>query len=337
MKLELSQTKVRGEEWKRKNRAWRVFPPPDDGREWILVDEAAALFGIKPTSMSIKMQKLNFTRTCHKGVKPWLLKKEIMDYLAFLKDRERWYKRRRPKNWRPEIGSFAGESDEYLQRIFLTTAQAAAFMGVSKSAVLSWVKKGKIPVFVNRKQGKGGRNWYSPTSLRNLKEDEERLKYQAVYEKAKATMRAGVVEREVYKQRHKPRVYKKPIPAGWLTVREAADLLDIGLTVVRDLIKRGHIEADHLTGKWDAKCRPWFILRSSLEAYIQTEHYQRKHKEGKAAAQKTRGEYDAACLTSSRQRESDPFEEQTASGDCYDLPPTLREERISVRAAPLLW
>ena len=284
MKLTFNAAAPQGEEWQRKNRQARIYLPPDDGREWILVDDAAKLYGIKPHCMMVKANKLDFTRTFRKGIKTWLLKSDVMRHLDFLQLRERWYKNHRPKCWRQEVGSCEGESDEFMQRVFCTSAQAAAFMGVSPRTVWSWAKKGKIPVFVNRKMGKGGKCWFSWTSLRNYKEDEERLKYRARWEKNLATRQAGIVHREVYNQRHRPQVYKKPIPDGWMTVREAAELLNVSRSVIHRMVKQGAITVEHFTGEWDAKRRPWFILRTSLEGYIETEFYQRKHKVGKEVA-----------------------------------------------------
>ncbi len=339
MKLELSQTAVRGEEWKRENRQRNVYPPPDDGREWILVDEAAKLYGIPPSTMRGKAAKIGFTRTCRKGVKAWLLKKEVMDYLAFLKDRDRWYKRRRPKHWKPMIGSCEGETDAELSRFLWTAKQAAAFMGVDAQTISLWARSGKIPVFYNRKMGRGGKHWYSPTSLRNYKEDEERLKRRAIYEKALVTLRTGVVGREVYKQRHQPQVYSKPIPAGWLTVREAADLLGISRCRVRALCKHGEIVSDHFTGEWDTKCRHWFILRTSLEAYIQTEFYQRKHRQGVEATQKRLGISDSpsAPVAFTKSDQPHPADEQATRGCHYDVVPSVKEERTPVKDSPALW
>ncbi len=286
MRLIVKSVDWKSEEMKRKNRPARVFPPPDDGREWILVDEAAKLYGITPHSMMVKANKLDLTRTFHKGVKTWLLKSEVLSFLEFLQWRERWYKKHRPKCWRQEVGSYEGESDAYMQRIFCTSAQAAAFMGVSPHTVWSWAKKGKIPVFVNRKLSRGGKCWFSWTSLRNYKEDEDRLKYGARWEKNLATRRAGIVHREVYKQKHRPQVFKKPIPHGWITVREAAELLNVSRSVIHRMVKQGAVTVQHFTGEWDAKRRPWFLLRSSLEGYVASEFYQRKHREGKEAALK---------------------------------------------------
>ena len=339
MKLELSQTAVRGEEWKRENRQPRTYPPPNDGREWMLMDEAAALFGIKLKSMWQKAGRIGFTRTARRGVKGWLLKKEVIDYLAFTKDRDGWYKRRRPKCWKPMIGSCEGDSDEEMQRVFWTARQAAAFMGVSTRTISQWAKSGKIPVFYNRKMSNGRRHWYSPTSLRNYKEDEERLKRQAIYEKAKATLRTGTVGREVYKQKHKPQVYRKPIPPGWLTVREAAELLGVSLSAIHTLRKRGGIVSEQFTGKWDTKHRPWFISRTSLEAHIQTEHYQRKHWQGLEATQKRIGTSDhiSEPVTFTKQHEPHPADEQATLGCRYDVVPSVKEERTTVRDSPSLW
>ena len=291
MKLMLNEAAPRGEAWKRKSRQPNTYPPPDDGREWILLEDAAKLFGIQPRSMMDKARKLDFTRTFRKSVKTWLLKSEIVSYLDFLKRRARWWKKYDPPHWRVEAGSFEGLTDAEMQRFMWTSEQAAAFMGVGTTTINRWARSGKIPVFYHRKMGKGGRHWYSPTSLRNYKEDEDRLKRKAISEKANVTLRTGVVGREVYKQRHKARVYKKPIPAGWLTIREAAELLHISLVAMHNLRKRGAIEAEHFTGKWDAKVRPWFILRSSLETYVESEHYQRKHREGVKIMQKRAGTY----------------------------------------------
>ena len=72
MKLMLNDATPRGEAWRRKNRQPNTYPPPNDGREWILLEDAAKLFGIQPRSMMDKARKLDFTRTFRNSVKTWL-------------------------------------------------------------------------------------------------------------------------------------------------------------------------------------------------------------------------------------------------------------------------
>jgi len=172
MLLIASEIDWKHEAMKRENRKPRVFPPPDDGREWILIDDAAETAGVLPQSLLKRAKRENWTRTYHHHVKTWLLKKDFDHYLRFIKDRERWYNQRRPKNWQPDVGMNPREEEALFKRIFLTTAQAAAYMGIGETTILKWVRQGKIPVFLTRKKGRGGRNWYSLINLRNLKESE---------------------------------------------------------------------------------------------------------------------------------------------------------------------
>jgi len=48
MKLSLVGADFGAEEWKRENRERNVYPAPNDGREWILLDDAAAMAGVQP-------------------------------------------------------------------------------------------------------------------------------------------------------------------------------------------------------------------------------------------------------------------------------------------------
>ena len=205
-----------------------------------------------------------------------------MDYLAFTKDRTRWYKRRKGKDWEPMIDRNPPEEEDCFKRVFWTTAQAAEFMGVSKQTITRWGRKGIIPIFVTRKQGKGGRNYYSPTSLRNLKEDEEFLKKRAIYEKGKATMQQGIIEREVYRTQHTPRTYPS-VPKQWLTMREVAERLGISISAVSRLRKMERFNAEQLVGKWDQKQRPWFIHEDSVKELENDEYYQKTRRHGRNA------------------------------------------------------
>ncbi|MCC5648064.1 helix-turn-helix domain-containing protein, partial [Nostoc sp. CHAB 5824] len=148
MKLIAAEIDWTHEAMKRENRKRNVYPPPDDGREWILLDDAAEMAGVQPKALAKRARKQDWTHTCRHGTKVWLLKKDVDFYLDFIRKRENWRKRRRPKHWIPEIGDISGMTDEAVKDVFLTTQQAAAYMGVSARTVRRWVTMGRIPVYL---------------------------------------------------------------------------------------------------------------------------------------------------------------------------------------------
>ncbi len=281
MKLSLVGADFGAEEWKRENRERNVYPAPNDGREWILLDDAAAMAGVQPKALAKRARKQDWTRTCRHGAKVWLLKKDVDFSLKFIRRREDWRKRRRPKHWIPEIGDLTGMEEEQIKRTFLTTAQAAAYMGVSERTIRRWVTMGRIPVYLTRKKGTGGRNWYSLTNLQNYKEDEERNKWLAVREKGKETMRQGISSLEHYQMKYRRRVYSG-VPAGWIPVRETAERLGVSMRTVLRLRQRARLHGEQWVGKWD-KMRPWFFHEDLVEEYRVSDHYQKTQLQGKNA------------------------------------------------------
>ena len=282
-----------------------ICEPPDDGREWMLADDAAALLGVKRDRAVVLAKRFNWTRYQPPHQQTWILKSDVVSWYKFLKDRELWYKRRCPKNWKPEIAMNATEDEELFKRIYWSTAQAAAFMGVTTSTIYKWTKKGKIPVFLTRKMGEGGKNWYSPTSLRNLKESEEWQQGCAAWERAKATMRQGIVEREVYTARHKPCIYQG-IPPGWITLREVAERLHIGRSAAYRLRKMNRFMSEQFVGEWDTKKRPWFCDEDGVERLKNSEEYQQLRQRGKNAMQVAIGKPVETTSSTSPQQQSEP-------------------------------
>jgi len=282
-----------GEEGKRENRQRNVYPPPNDGREWMLVDDAAKLYGITTGTLLFHARRLEWQRVTCPGVKSWLLKEDVMHWWDFLQKREKWYKRRRPKNWEPEVGSIATMEPERIKDVFLTSQQAAEYLGISSHRVLELGRCGRLPVYVTNGLGRGRRYWFSQTNLRNLKEDEEYQRWRTVWEKSKATMRQGIVRREAYAAQHRAKVYRN-IPSGWITLREMAERLGISPSTAYKLRQRGRILSQQFTGHWD-KRRPWFVHEDSVEEYRATEHYQKTQRQGKAAALAVIGKGDYAA------------------------------------------
>jgi len=266
----------------------RICEPPNDGREWILADDAAALFCVTRNLVLMLAKRFDWTRYQQPQKQTWILKKEVVSWHNFLKDRERWYKRRRPKTWQPMISIEPKDAEPDFPRYWWTTAQAADFMGVSKNTICVWVKKGKIPVFTTRKMGQGRRYWYSPTSLRNLKESEEWQKGRAIWEKIKAAMRQGIVAREAYTARHPPYIYQD-IPPGWITMREVAERLDISIANAHHLRKKKRFLSEQFVGEWDKKCRPWFCDEDGVERLKNDEEYQKLRRRGLQTRENLRG------------------------------------------------
>lgn len=263
--------------------------PPDDGRQWISIDDVAEKLSVEGSVARYHAKRQSWTTFRKHPYRTWILKRDFDQYLWFLRSKERWYKRRKPESWRPEVFEV---DEETAKRIFCTVGQAALFMQVCTNTIHRWARQGKIPIFVTEKTGRGRRQWYSPCSLRMLRENVEHLKWRAVWKKAKETMRAGIVGRQADKIRRKPCVYRNPIPPGWLSTREVAERLDISTSSVRHLRKmRRFFARQYIKGKlqdteyWMTpeliRNRHWFFDEETIEAFKNSEEYQTMRQRGK--------------------------------------------------------
>jgi hypothetical protein len=274
---------------------YSVGDPPPAGREWRSIIAVAAKLDIKPKSVWTHINRYGWTVYRQNRRRTWVLKEDVDRHIEFTELRKRWHKRHKPKTWREEVCTDVDE--EMCRRIFWTAEQAALYMGVGKRTVQFWGQQGKIPVFVTRRRGTGGRNWYSPSSLRTLREDLEHLQRRAAMKKGRETMRAGIVNRQVYKLKHKPCVYRTPIPRGWLSVGQVAERLDISRPRVHKLRQSGRLrgkqyykgELVDLTG-WEGMIptgpRHWFFREEDVEEFKNSEHYVRAREWGKANSQR---------------------------------------------------
>lgn len=139
---------------------------------------------------------------------------------------------------------------------------------------------------------RGRQKWFSPSSLRHLKESEQRVKELERLKKAHETTRAGIVTRQVHKLRCQPCVYRKPIPPGWLTTQQVAERLDISVANVHRLRRHGRLRGKQYykgrleeLGDWEeARNHHWFFHFSEVEALEENEDYQRTRENGKRSA-----------------------------------------------------
>jgi hypothetical protein len=253
---------------------------PNDGREWCTLQAVADRIGIKPCSVLVRIKTLGWTTYRKRPYGRWILKQDVDSDIRFEELRRRWYKNHRPKTWHEEVCTTVDEATA--RRVFWTSAQAGLFMGVTARTISQWGLKGKIPVFVTGKHGRGRRVWYSPSSLRHLKEDEAYLKGKERYQKTLDTIRAGIVGRQVYKLTRKPCVYRKPIPPGWLTTRQVAERLDLSCSAVHTLRRKGRLFAkQYIKGKLEdtrnwmvpewTRNRHWFFPENEVEEYRNNE------------------------------------------------------------------
>jgi hypothetical protein len=267
--------------------------PPPAGREWRSFPAVMHKLGVNRNVVWYHIRRHGWTIYRQNQRRTWILKEDVDSYLNFIEVRKRWYKGRKPKTWREEVCTDVDE--ETCKCIFWTAEQAALYMGVRRQTIYRWGQKGKIPVFVTSPKGTARRtNWYSPSSLRHMTEDLDHLKQRAKLEKARQTMQAGIVDRQVYKLRHKPCVYRKPIPAGWLSVRQAAERLDISRAGLLRLQQRGRLRGkQYYKGKledmsnWMEKDKTrchWFFHEDDIEALKNDERYQILRDKGKAVA-----------------------------------------------------
>ena len=131
--------------------------------------------------------------------------------------------------------------------------------------------------------------------MHHVKEDMTHQEGTARWEKAKATMQAGIVSREVYKQHHKPQFYCN-VPEGWITVLEVAERLGVAQGTVRRLRQRGRLFGRQWikgrsedTQDWLQKeltfNHHWFFREEDIEEYKQSEESARLREQGKRANQ----------------------------------------------------
>jgi len=289
----------------------RIGEPPNDGREWICRDEAMQLFGCSKATIQnyLRRLKLTYFRPTD-GSQLWVLKREVEPYAKFLRDRAKWRKRQRPEHW--EIEHLMVD-EETAKRLFLTSTQVAAMLGISSSQVRQLTRHGKLPVHPSRKLGVGSRYWYSPTAIKNYLADEERLRRHEIYKKGVETRRKQKLglEGKPYKSHRK---YPK-IPEGWLLAWEVAERMGISEAAVWQKRRKGYLEAERFPRR-RGKLSPWCFHEVTVRELMESEAYQQ-------------------CRERWAAREPKPIEEHSATYVCHV--PIVEAMRRAEEAQQRIW
>ena len=212
----------------------------EDGRKWISAPEAAALLRLGQRYFSTVAKQRGYTRRqASRNKTPFYLRKEIESWADFRQLRRQWVKKypghKGEQRYTEKIDV------ELARRLFISTKEAAALLGVSKSTVGHMVREGRLMSYQSLPGHAGSRLWFSRRAVMQLAEDPERLRKREEYfkgrrEKAREWRRATDAARNV----------KGGVPAGWLTTKETAERLGVCITRVRDMRLTGRLRGERI-------------------------------------------------------------------------------------------
>ncbi len=236
---------------------------PCDGRDWITSQQAADLIGMSRVHFLVLARQLKLTRHYPARQKsPCGLLRPEVEALA----------RQRKDRYAASIsGRQIGEIDlETAQKLFLTSEQAAALLGIARPTLYNMARLGRLAAFRATTDNVYGRLWFSRTQIENLRNDSkraERRKRHRNDHQLYALRLLGLTDST-------PKHYKIPIasrskkiPRDWINTHQAAYALGVSRQRVYDLIRTGRLKGHHL---WKSGYfgRYWYVERNDVEALL---------------------------------------------------------------------
>ncbi len=165
----------------------RISEPPNDGREWVCVSEAAKMLSCCRERAVWRAKKFEWTRYVPADKsQSWILKKDILDWLKFVKMRADWYRRHRPQHWERQNSTLDVQT---AQRSLLTCHEAAEILGISSDRLVKLANQGKIHVFLTPRIWRGSRYWFALETIKEYQQDSKRRRRQEIYQKGLETRR----------------------------------------------------------------------------------------------------------------------------------------------------
>ena len=233
----------------------------EDERKWVSATEAAEMLHLcRKRVLQLTNERGYTRRQAHGNAPPFFLRKEIESWADFRQLRRQGlakYKRSsREKRWTEQI------EVGLAQRLFITSSEAAALLGVTRDTVHSMVQRGRLVCYQSVPGHSGSRLWFSRRAVMQLAEDPERLKRRENYLQGKAdskgSNRGGMILAQMV---------RGGIPKGWLTTREAARRLGVSPCRVREMRVTGKIRGEQIWRK-NKPLRFWYFPDYEVERVL---------------------------------------------------------------------
>ena len=210
-----------------------------DKRKWISATEAAALLQLSKEYFLVAAKERGYTRRqAHPYSPPSFLRKEIESWADFRQMQRQWRKK-----YPGEGGGkrYTEKIDvEMAKRLFITTAEAAALLGVTPCAINRMARTGRLVCYKSEPGYRSAPLWFSRRALLQIAEDPDYLKHRAAYWKGRRDMGGAVI---------KPRAaqyVRKGVPKGWLTAEETAKRLGVSRSRVQGMRLTGRLHGEHI-------------------------------------------------------------------------------------------
>ena len=211
-----------------------------DERKWISATEAAVALQLGRKYMMRTAKKDGYIwRQAKRNAETFFLRKEIVSWADFRQLRRHWLAKYkypgRENRWTEQIDL------ELARRLFITTAEAAALLGVAQPTIWGMAARGRLPCYQTVPGRRGSRLWFSRRAVLQLAEDPQYLNHRETYWKGTPGS-AGSVRNGVDYARQ----VRGGVPKGWLTTREAAERLGVKVNRVRTMRVTGRLRGEQI-------------------------------------------------------------------------------------------
>ena len=234
---------------------------PKDDRNWVSATEAAIMLRLgRKRTMHLANERGMEQRKAHHSAEPFYLRSDINTWVDLRSLRWGWLAKRkelrREKRWTEKIDA------ETAQRLFITSDQAAALLGVTRATVTSMVRFGRLVCYQTEPGRRGARLWFSRRAVMQIVEDPDHIKRRESYQKRKSYDKANRQGRIPTARR-----VHKGVPKGWLTVREAALRMGVSPNRVLQMRQSRQIKGEQIWRK-NKPLRYWYFPDYEIERYL---------------------------------------------------------------------
>ena len=233
---------------------------PENDPKWISVTEAAKMLQLNRDYFTKAAKERGYTRRqAHHNAQTRYLRTEIESWAELRRMRQRWLTKypgaEGKERWTEKIDR------ETAQRLFISTKEAGALLGVARTTVSYLVRTGRLVCYQTVPGHRGASVWFSRRAVQQLAEDPERLKRRERYFKKFQQKPDG--ERSKTPQPFPVR----DVPKGWLTTREAAERLGVGIGRVRGMRLTGRLRGEQIW-RGNKTLRFWYYPDYEVERAI---------------------------------------------------------------------
>ena len=210
------------------------------GQEWISATASAEMLELSRGHFLEQSIARGYTRRkAHQTAPPFFLRREIESWADMRRMRRQWLAkypgRSGGKRYKEKI------DEEIARRLFINSDEAAALLGVTRKIVHDMAHNGRLICYQAAPGHSGSRLWFSRRAILQIAEDPERLKRQEWYRKS---VRGGTPR--AFRTPDAGRMVRGGVPKGWLTTKEAALRLGVGMKRVGDMRKTGRLRGEQI-------------------------------------------------------------------------------------------